>query len=77
VPMGTNLIEGIGTDFICGVKSGVVVDVAYSTATSVTAPATFLPGTSVVPKTARWLRWTVKDAGILSTGCVCFKVSVF
>ena len=78
VPMGTNLLNGlVMADFICGVNSDVDVDVAYSTATSVTAPALFSAASPGVPGTARWLRWTVKHAGIMATGCVCFKVSVF
>ena len=77
VPMGTNLVSGMVTDFICGVKGDVDVDVAYSTATSLTAPALFSAASPGIPGTARWLRWTVKDAGIKATGCVCFRVSVF
>jgi len=37
---------------------------------------TSLGSTSSAPSTSRWLRWTVRDVYVFSTGCVCFKVQV-
>jgi uncharacterized repeat protein (TIGR01451 family) len=77
VPMGTTYVTVGGTaNLICGPVRGPapVIDVAYSTATSTTPPATFTTGNPVAG--TRWLRWTVKHVYIESTGCVCFNVSV-
>jgi len=77
VPMGTNYTPVAGTaNLVCGFPRGPapVVDVAYSTATSTTPPATWSAGNPVTG--TRWLRWTVKHVYVNSTGCLCFNVSV-
>ncbi len=77
VPQGTAFVPEAGTAaFDCGNTGGATVDVAASTATSATVPppGSFAAGNP--PSTARWLRWTVNVAGVNTTGCVCYRVSV-
>jgi uncharacterized repeat protein (TIGR01451 family) len=77
VPTGMTFVpEATAADLNCGSTDGVNLAVAYSTVTSATMP---LPAsfTTANPVTGtRWLRWTVPMAGVQTTGCGCFRVSV-
>ncbi len=76
VPVGTTFVPEATTGaFNCGSTDGVPVTVSYSTATSATPPPVFTDG---LPPgaTTRWLRWTVPMAGVQTTGCLCYRVSV-
>ncbi|MEK7475735.1 MAG: hypothetical protein AAB152_08895 [Candidatus Coatesbacteria bacterium] len=77
VPMGlTFLPEGSAAALDCGNTDGVPVTVAYATTASpaVPAAASFTAGNPVAG--TRWLRWTVPVAGVQTTGCACFRVTV-
>ena len=80
VPMGTSYVPEVASTMVCGWggPNAPGVTVWYSTATTTTPPGTFtsLPGTGSPLSNSRWLRWTIRDVYINSTGCVCFKVSV-
>ena len=79
VPMGTSYVPEMASTMLCWSSSPVPgVTVWYSTATSTTPPGTFtsVPGTSSPLANTRWLRWTIRDAYVNSSGCVCYKVSV-
>jgi len=80
VPQGTTYVPDNVTAMNCGNSGGgVTVDVAYSSSTSATAPgpASFVTvAAGPVPAGAMWLRWTVKNVYVKSTGCVCFRVGV-
>jgi len=51
---------------------------SYSPSPSATAPphANFVTTGGSPPATARWLRWTLDQVGVNSTGCVCYRVKV-
>jgi len=79
VPMGTTYVPEIASSMFCWSNAPVPgVTVWYSTATSTTPPGTFtsVPGTGSPLNNTRWLRWTIRDAYVNSSGCVCYKVSV-
>ncbi len=75
VPMGTTFLPEAGTAaFDCGSTDGVSIIPAYSTATSVTPPAAFTTANPLAG--TRWLRWTIPMAGVATTGCACYRVTV-
>jgi len=75
VPMGTTFVpEATAAGLDCGNTDGVAGSVAYSTAASATPPASFTTANPV--SGARWLRWTVPVAGVQTTGCACFRITV-
>ena len=75
VPIGTTFVPEAGTAaFDCGNTDGTVPVTAYSTATSTAPPAAFTNANPIAG--TRWLRWTIPQAGVGTTGCVCFRVSV-
>jgi len=79
VPLGTTYVPELASNMLCGTSAPVPgVTVWYSTATTTTPPGTFtsIPGTGSPLGNTRWLRWTIRDAYVNSSGCVCFKVSV-
>jgi len=79
VPMGTSYVPEIASTMLCQASTPLPsFTVWYSTATSTTPPGTFtsVPGTSSPLSNTRWLRWTIRDVYVNSTGCVCYKVSV-
>jgi len=79
VPMGTTYVPEIASTMFCWASSPLPgVTVWYSTATSTSPPGTFtsVPGTGSPLANTRWLRWTIRDAYVNSSGCVCYKVSV-
>jgi len=79
VPMGTTYVPELANTMLCGSSAPVPgITVWYSTATTTTPPGTFtsVPGTGSPLGNTRWLRWTIRDVYVNSTGCVCFKVSV-
>jgi len=79
VPMGTTYVPEVASTMLCGSSAPVPgITVWYSTATTTTPPGTFtsVPGTGSPLGNTRWLRWTIRDVYVNSTGCVCFKVSV-
>jgi uncharacterized repeat protein (TIGR01451 family) len=75
VPMGTAFVPEAGTAaFDCGNTDGTVPRVAYSTTASATPPAVFTESNPLGG--TRWLRFTVPMAGVQTTGCVCYRVTV-
>jgi uncharacterized repeat protein (TIGR01451 family) len=77
VPMGTTYLPEAATSLVCGAPPGITTNVAYSTATDATAPAAFTTVSSGnLPVGVRWLRWTVQFAGVNTTGCACYRVTV-
>ncbi len=80
VPVGTVYVPDAATAMNCGNTDGTPVDVAYSLATSATIPppASFvaIAGATAPPAGTRWLRWTAFVAGVQTTGCFCYRVSV-
>ena len=79
VPMGTTYVPELASLAMC-MASGPVpgFSMAASASTTTTPPTNFAtvnPG-STAGGTTRWLRWTIRDAYVNSSGCVCFKVVV-
>jgi len=75
VPVGTTFLpEATTAPLDCGNTDGSPVTIGYSTTTSVTPPSPFITGNPVA--NTRWLRWTVPMAGVQTTGCGCFRVTV-
>ena len=75
IPRGTAFVPEAGTAaFNCGNTLGLAAAVAYSTATSTTPPAAFTEANPVAG--TRWLRWTLPMAGVNTTGCICYRVTV-
>ncbi len=75
VPVGTTFLpEATTAPFDCGNTDGVPVSVASSVTTSTTPPAAFTVGNPALG--TRWLRWTVPMAGVGTTGCACYRVTV-
>ena len=73
---GISLPPEAATALDCGNTKGQPLTVGYSTLTSPTAPA---PGsfiTGVPTAGTRWLRWSVPNIGVNTTGCACFRVTV-
>ncbi len=80
VPMGTSYVPEAASLMVCGTggPAAPTVTVSYGGA-SATTPATFNTLTSptqTAPASTRWLRWTVRDVYVGSTGCVCFRARV-
>ena len=70
-------VDEAGTwGFDCRSTDAVGILTSYSTATTATmpTPASFTTGLPIT--TTRWLRWSVPMAGIQTTGCACFRVTV-
>ncbi len=63
-------------DLFCGATYGLTdASVAYSATDD--APGAFQPvPASGTANNVTWLRWTIPQIGIATTGCVCFKVAV-
>lgn len=76
VPESTTYVPDPATAMDCGNTNGVIPDVAYSTSTSATPPATFTTTGGTPPGSSRWLRWTYGQVAINTTGCACFRVRV-
>ena len=80
VPNGTTYVPELASLAICGQKGPVdaSASLAASTSTTTTPPTNFatVNAGSTAASTTRWLRWTIRDAYVNSTGCVCFKVVV-
>ena len=77
VPVGTTFVPEAGVAGLdCGNTDGTPLNVSYSTATSAAMPAaaSFTTGNPVAG--TRWLRWSVQYAGVQTTGCACFRVTV-
>jgi uncharacterized repeat protein (TIGR01451 family) len=75
IPMGTAFFPEASTAaFDCGSTLPMNARVAYSTATSTTPPAAFTEANPVAG--TRWLRFTIPQIGINTTGCACYRVSV-
>ena len=85
IPKGTGYIpDTAGDAFICGPPTQPVV---YSMAYATTASSTIPPkndftdiggsgsGTSP-PANTTWLRWTIDEIAIKTTGCLCFRVTI-
>jgi len=81
VPRGTDYVPELSNNAVCGQNgpATAAVTLALAVSSSTTPPnaafTTIAAGTSG-SNTARWLRWTVRDVYVNSTGCVCFKVVV-
>jgi uncharacterized repeat protein (TIGR01451 family) len=80
VPNGTTYFPEAASVSLCSWNGPAApsITMAYSTATSSTPPAVFttLAPAGLAPGTTRWLRWTVRDVYVNSSGCLCYKVSV-
>jgi len=81
IPRGTDYVPELSNNALCGQNGPATasVSLAQAISASTTPPnasfTTIAAGTSG-SNTARWLRWTVRDVYVNSTGCVCFKVVV-
>ncbi len=80
VPMGTSYVPEAASLMFCGAggPAAPTVTVAYGGA-SETTPGTFNTLTSptqTAPANTRWLRWTIRDIYVFSTGCACFRAKV-
>ena len=80
VPNGTTYVPELASLAVCGQNGpfDASASLAASASTTTTPPTNFAtvnPG-STAGSTTRWLRWTVRDVYVNSTGCVCFKVIV-
>ncbi len=76
IPKGTTYVQDLLANHLCGATDGLAgASVAFSTADN--QPGSFQPlpagGTS---QDVKWLRWTIPQVGVDTTGCVCFKVRV-
>jgi len=80
VPLGTVYVPELASLMMCGTSGPAPsFSVAYSTSTATTPPNTafiYVAPAASPPNTSRWLRWTVRDVYVNSTGCACFKVKV-
>ncbi len=77
IPMGTTFLpEATTAPFDCGSTDGVAVTVSSSTSTSAVAPPAASFAAGLPPVGTKWLRWTVPMAGVQTTGCACFRVTV-
>jgi len=77
VPMGTTFIpEGAVGNLNCGSTDGTSMTVAYSTLEVSVPPPTSSFTTANPVSGTRWLRWTVGQAGVQTTGCGCFRVRI-
>jgi uncharacterized repeat protein (TIGR01451 family) len=81
VPNGTTYVPELAGNAICGQDGpyNASVSMAASSSTSTTPPNTafvYVAPATTPAATTRWLRWTVRDVYVNSTGCVCFKVVV-
>ncbi len=75
IPQGTSFVPEVSSAaFNCGSTDGVTPVVAYSATASATPPAAFTTGNP--PGGTYWLRFTIPQAGVQTTGCVCYRVSV-
>ena len=77
VPVGMSFLpEASAAALNCGNTDGTAVTVAYTTSAAATMPpaASFTAGNPVAG--TRWLRWTVLTAGVQTTGCACYRVTV-
>ena len=75
VPQGTTFLPEAGSSaFDCGNTDGVAPRIAYSTATSTTPPAVFTEANPIAG--TRWLRFTIPQSGVQTTGCICYRVTV-
>ena len=80
VPNGTTYVPELASQDVCGQNGPIDASVALaaSPSTTTTPPTNFAtvnPG-SMAGSTTRWLRWTVRDVYVNSSGCVCYKVVV-
>ena len=75
LPAGTTFLPEAGTAaFDCGNTKGVAPLPAYSTTNSAAPPATFTEANPIAG--TRWVRWTIPQAGVNTTGCICYRVTV-
>jgi len=77
VPAGMGFVPEAGVGgFDCGNTDGVVPGVSYSTLAVgvMPGPASFTAGNPVTA--TRWLRWTIPAAGVQTSGCICYRVSI-
>ncbi|MEK7767982.1 MAG: hypothetical protein AAB368_17255, partial [bacterium] len=75
IPSGMVYYPDVSTNHLCGATSGVAgITPAYSTdgGSAYTTMPGGGPGTTGVTN----LRWTVPAVGVMTTGCVCYKVTV-
>jgi uncharacterized repeat protein (TIGR01451 family) len=77
LPRGTAFVpEAALSAFDCGNTDGGVPLVSYSTLATPTVPtaASFTTGLPVTG--TRWLRWTLPMAGVQTSGCICYRLSI-
>ncbi len=74
IPSGFDYIPGLPGDHICGATYGTGgITVAYSTTNN--QPASFQTMSGSIAGVT-WLRWTVPEISVNTTGCVCFNAAV-
>ena len=84
IPQGTTYVPEALSDSLCSFTPGNPVSLvpagqaAYSVDTSGTMPpaGSFITTGGSPPDTARWLRWTLGEVGVRTSGCVCYKVRI-
>ncbi len=75
VPGGFTYVQDQAQNHFCGATKGFgAATIAYSTTDSSPGAFQTMPGAGVTGAT--WLRWTVPEVGVDTTGCGCFKVRV-
>lgn len=76
VPNGTVYAPDSPFNHFCGATKGFgSATVAYSTAATSTGFTT-MGGVVPQPPNVTFLRWTIPSVGVMTTGCVCFRVTV-
>ena len=79
VPNGTTYVPEMASALLCGTSAPAVnFSVAASTSTTTAPPTNFatVNAGSSPASTTRWLRWTIRDVYVNTSGCACFKVVV-
>ncbi len=76
IPNGMTYIPDTVVNHFCGSTYGVLPGVALAYSTTDNQPNSFTTTTANPPLDITWLRWTVPEAGVKTTGCVCFQATV-
>ncbi len=75
VPNGFTYSQDTSANHFCGATKGFgAATVAYSTTGNNPGDYATMPAGGTTAAT--WLKWTVPEVGVLTTGCVCFKARV-
>lgn len=75
IPEGTVYYPDMPANHYCGSTSGFgAATVAYSTTTN--SPGAYATLTGPASTAVKFLRWTIPEVRVQTTGCVCFRVTV-